>query len=194
MSQNIEHIIRRAQRGDSEAVAQLYELHVEQIFRYVSYRVATTSDAEDITSEVFVNMVKGLGNFEYRGVPFEAWLYRIASARIVDFRRRTSRSQQIALQEEMRDSRPEIENSLIETQEFEALRDAIGQLSDEYQTVLTLRFIERKNHSEVADIMNKTETAVKTLQHRALTQLSKLLGLNEKARHYLRGTNNETTI
>lgn len=194
MSHNIEHIIRRAQRGESQAIAELYELHVGQIFRYVSYRVATTSDAEDITSEVFVNMVKGLGNYEYRGAPFEAWLYRIASARIVDFRRRSNRNQQIALQEEMHDDRPEIENRLIETQEFEALRDAIGQLSEDYQTVLVLRFIERKSHIEVAEIMNKTEAAVKTLQHRALTLLSKLLGLDEKARHYLRGTNNETTI
>ena len=81
---SIEALIRRAQRGDSTAVTELYEMHVEQIYRYVAYRVPD-NEAEDITSDVFINMVESLPSFTYTGAPFEAWLYRIASARIADF-------------------------------------------------------------------------------------------------------------
>src|SRR5688572_29341793 len=71
-------LIAQAQRGDEQAVTSLYEMHVDAIFEYISYRVGSRNIAEDLTSDVFVRMVRGLAQYKERGLPFRAWLFRIA--------------------------------------------------------------------------------------------------------------------
>lgn len=183
---SIEGVIERAKVGDSDAVTQLYELHVDKIYRYVAYRVPDT-EAEDITSDVFINMVEGLPSYTYTGAPFEAWLYRIASARIADYYRKSKRTQQQELDERLKSSRPQPEENLILTQEQQQIRDKLQALNEDQQTLLLLRFVERKSHEEVAQIMGKSVNAVKVMQHRALNRLAKLMGQEKKERHYLRG-------
>lgn len=184
-------LMQRAQRGDSEAIAELYELYVERIFRYVTYRVNSEADAEDLTAEVFVKMVEGLPNYRHTGVPFEAWLYRIASARIIDYRRRNQRRPQTELSDSLKDDLDQTpEEAVIGQQELLSLRSAISSLNDEQQALLVLRFIERKSHEQVAAIMGKTVPAVKSIQHRALNQLAAQLG-ETKVRHYLRGVSDD---
>jgi len=179
-------IIHRAQQGDAEAVTQLYQTYVERIHRYIAVRVNNTADAEDLTAEVFVTMVEGLSSYRDTGAPFEAWLYRIAYARIIDHRRRQNRRQHDMISEDMQSDTPQPEQTIVAEQEYAKIRAALAQLSDDDQTILILRFVERKSHQEVADTLNKTVTAVKSAQHRALTRLAKILG-EEKTRHYLRG-------
>lgn len=182
-----EPLIQRAQRGDPNAVADLYEMYVERIFRYVSYRVEDRADAEDLTADVFVKMVEGLPAYRHSGVPFEAWLYRIASARIVDARRRSRRRPQTELSDDLAVSGgTPLEDAMGEQERLSDLRRALSHLTDDQQTLLVLRFVERKSHDQVAEIMGKTSSAVRSIQHRALTQLAALLG-ESKGRHYLRG-------
>lgn len=183
---SLERLIQQAQAGDREAVASLYQTHVDRIYRYVYYRVSTEQDAQDLTAEVFVKMVEGLANYRVTGVPFEAWLYRIAAARVIDFRRRANRRPQSELSENLFEDDTSPENRLLNQQEVEILRRAVSSLNEEQQTILVLRFIERKSHQEVAAIVHKSVSAVKSIQHRALTQLAQLLG-ETKVRHYLRG-------
>ncbi|MFN8371401.1 MAG: sigma-70 family RNA polymerase sigma factor [Anaerolineae bacterium] len=187
----VQRLIQRAQKGDSKAVAQLYRTFAQRIYRYIAYRVSSSSDAEDLTAEVFVKMVEGLPVYRWTGAPFESWLYSIASARVIDFRRRTSRRPESELSETLDANEPLPEELLQDNQEIETLREAIQKLSDEQQTVLVLRFIERKSHQEVAEIIGKSVSAVKSIQHRALIELTAHLGLGEKVRHYLRGVSNE---
>jgi len=149
--------------------------------------VPVAEDAEDLTAEVFVKMVEGLPNFQYTGAPFESWLYRIAAARIADLHRYTYRRPETELSESITSGEDAPEERIQQEQELETLRAALSRLSEEYQTILILRFIERKSHEEVANIMAKSVSAVKTLQHRALNRLAWLLGTNGKIRHYLRG-------
>jgi RNA polymerase sigma-70 factor, ECF subfamily len=184
---DIEQWIRRAQLGDQEAVGLLYQMFVQRIYRYIAYRVAGTSEAEDLTAEVFVKMVEGLSTYRVTGAPFEAWLYRIAAARIADYYRRARRRPQTGLLDTLTDSEPLPEDQILENQEVDALRDALSELTEEQQTVLILRFIERKSHEEVAQIVGKNVNTVRSIQHRALSQLSSILGAGAKARHYLRG-------
>jgi RNA polymerase sigma-70 factor, ECF subfamily len=183
-SLNILHTIHQAKKGNTEAVAMLYQQHVPAIYRYIAYRVPTTTDAEDLTAEVFLRMVEGLPEYQPRGVPFEAWLYRIAAARIADFYRRKQLASELS--EELTDSKPLPEEALQHAQELDMLRGVLRQFSDEEQNILILRFVERKSHKDVADILGKSVTAVKSAQHRALIQLAALFG-EEKVRHYLRG-------
>lgn len=188
MSGTNDLIIQRAQRGDREAISQLYQTHAQQIYRYIAYRVQSDADAEDLTAEVFVKMVEGIRSYRITGAPFEAWLYRIASARIIDFRRRVRRRPQTELTEVLSSGDSTPEERMLEQQEIETLRQALSGLTDEQQGILVLRFIERKSHQEVADILGKSVSAVKSIQHRALTQLASRLGSDAKVRHYLRGS------
>jgi RNA polymerase sigma-70 factor (ECF subfamily) len=183
-----EQLIKSSKSGDKAAVSQLYERYVDRIYRYVAYRVPV-DDAEDLTAEVFVRMVEGLATFEYTGAPFESWLYRIAAARIADFHRLRARKPIGDIDESMSDSSPQPEERLMDEQEQKRVREALLQLDPEDQQLLILRFVERKSHKEVAEIMEKNEAAIRTAQHRALKKLAKFLGSNSKAPHYLRGKN-----
>ncbi len=183
----LDRIVQRAQKGDENAVAVLYETHIDAIYRYLAYRLPTAADAEDLTAEVFLNMVKRLPTYRQTGVPFEAWLYRIASALIADFYRHRERQPEVDLADSLADSSPMPEEQLQQQQEVERLRRALQALSDEHQMILFLRFRERKSHEEVAQTLDKTVDAVRSAQHRALSRLATLLGSEGKARHYLRG-------
>jgi RNA polymerase sigma-70 factor (ECF subfamily) len=181
-------LVGRAQRGDRSAVAQLYQEYIERIYRYILYRVPSSTDAEEITAEVFVSMVKALPSYRITGAPFEAWLYRIAGAQIANYYRQAKRQQQAELSENMADSNPSPEEAILEQQNINDLRSALSQLSEEDQTILTLRFVERKSHEEVAALLDKTVSAVKNAQYHALTRLTQFMGAEHKARHYLRGS------
>jgi len=180
-------LINRACRGDRDAIAALYQQHVQLIYRYISYRVPDSAVAEDLTAEVFLRMVESLPRYEQNGAPFEAWLYRIAMARVADYYRDRSRRPQEALSESEPDRELSPEGTLQVNEEAAEIRAALYQLSEEHQDILVLRFVERKSHSEVASMMGKSVTAVKSAQHRALARLAELMGSNGKIRHYLRG-------
>lgn len=187
-----EELINRAKLGDKTAISTLYEKHVDQIFRYIAYRVPE-NDAEDITAEVFVRMVESLPKFEYRGAPFEAWLYRIASARVADFHRKRGRRQIDEINDNLTDDDPLPEEQMQEKQEHKQLREALSQLNEDDQKILILRFVERKSHEEVALIMGKKPAAIRTAQHRALKKLAGNLNAEGKERHYLRGKSSPET-
>lgn len=177
----------QAQKGDTEAVSLLYQHHAQQIYRYMAYRLPTPADAEDLTADVFIRMVEGLGGYKPTQVPFEVWLYRIAAARVADFYRQFGRYKPLDLTDFLEDGAPLPEEVLEQDQSVQLLRTALGRLSEEHQTILVLRFVERKSHEEVAAILNKSVTAVKSAQHRALNVLAEHLGTEQKIRHYLRG-------
>jgi RNA polymerase sigma-70 factor (ECF subfamily) len=180
-------LIEQARQGDSEAVAALYRRYVRAITRYIAYRVSDDALVEDLTAEVFLRMVEGLPAYQVMGVPFEAWLYRIAAARVADYYRARQRHPEEALSESLHSSQTPAETHLQESQELDELRAALSQLSEEHQTILILRFVERKSHEEVAAIMGKSVRAVATAQHRALRRLAELLGTDKLSRHYIRG-------
>lgn len=178
--------IQQAQQGNSKAISQIYETYLQRIYRYVAYRVNDERDIEDITAEVFIKMIEALPSYQITGAPFEAWLYRIAYSRIIDMRRKRTRHPQEDLPERMASEQPTPEQNVLDEQADHELRSAFSSLKEDDQNVLYLRFVEGKTHKEVAKIVNKSVTAVKATQHRALTRLANLLG-QEKMRHYFRG-------
>lgn len=185
--ENIEELVQRAQQGDTSAVEALYQRFAQSVYRYIAFRVSTTADAEDLTAQVFVNMIKGLPSYRYTGVPFKAWLYRIASARVADHYRQSHHRPQAELTDDLADSETLPEEQIQHMQEVETLRGALSQLSEEEQTLVILRFVERKSHQEVAEVLGRSPKAIRSLQYRTLIRLATLLGSEEKMRHYLRG-------
>jgi RNA polymerase sigma-70 factor, ECF subfamily len=167
-------LIQRARALDDKAVAELYERHVQAIYRYVIIRVNDHQVAEDITADVFLRVVEGLGKYEYRGAPFSAWLYRIARDRVVDYYRQQGRWQDGEIPDDLACSQPEPGDHVVQELEQQQLRECLEKLTEDQRMVVLLRFIESQSAGEIALRLGKTAGAVRALQHRALTALSHL--------------------
>lgn len=173
-----EAVLTSASQGNREAFGVLYERYIERIFSYVYYRTGNLHDAEDLTARVFQRAMNHIHNYTDRGVPFSAWLYRIAHNLVANWHRDRSRRQEIPLNEvpvlSSRDDRPE--SWLVRTQEQDALLKLIRQLTPERQTLLILKFAENLSNAEIGRIMGRSEGAVKSLYHRTLLALRDELG------------------
>ncbi len=163
----------RASQGDLEAFGVLYEKYVERIFNYVYYRTGNVHDAEDLTARVFYRALHHVHTYTDRGVPFSAWLYRIAHNLVANWHRDRSRHQEIPLSDaptiHYKGEPPEV--ALMQTQERDALLRLIRQLPSERQHLLILKFLEHMSNSEIGETMGRSEGAVKSLYHRTLLAL-----------------------
>lgn len=167
-----EEILVSASQGDRDAFGMLYERYVDRIFNYIYYRTGNVDDAEDLTARVFQRAMKHIVNYTDRGVPFSAWLYRIAHNLVANWHRDRSRRQEIPITETpivAKDAPPEV--SLVHSQEQEALLNLIRALPSERQTLLILKFVEHLSNAEIGAIMGRSEGAVKSLYHRTLLAL-----------------------
>ena len=166
--QELKQLVDRAQKGEREALEELYLVHFDRIYSYLHMSVGNRHDAEDLTTQTFLKMLESVGKFRWRSAPFSAWLFRIAHNLAMDHFRANRRWQP---EEEV----PEPDPGEGSAAEEEAL-ESIGRRSMlEQQQVLTLKFVFNFSNGEVATILGKTEGAVKSLQHRALAALQRQL-------------------
>ena len=176
---NEDEVLSLASRGDREAFGLLYERYIDRIFNYVYYRTGNLHDAEDITARVFQRAMSHIRSYTDRGVPFSAWLYRIAHNLVANWHRDRSRKQEIPLDDLLplasaKVDRPEA--TLMRSQEQDALLRLIRQLPAERQTLLILKFVEDLSNAEIGRIMGRSEGAVKSLYHRTLLALRDQIG------------------
>ena len=165
-----ERLLVEAAQKDPACFAELYENNFERVYAYVVRRVGDRAETEDLTSEVFHHALANLQRFEWRGIPFAAWLYRIAANLISDRWQRTNR-EQVADEPGLIDSAPASNAEFEEVERRATLFRLVDTLPAEQQRVVVLRFVEQKSIKEVAREIRKTEGAVKQLQFRALTSL-----------------------
>ena len=168
-----QEILARASKGEQEAFGLLYEQYVERIFNYVYYRTGNVHDAEDLTARVFYRALHHIQNYTDRGVPFSAWLYRIAHNLIANWHRDRSRHQEIPLSDipNLHHKGDAPETALVQNQERDALLRIIRHLPAERQHLLILKFVEHMSNAEIGEIMGRSEGAVKSLYHRTLLAL-----------------------
>jgi RNA polymerase sigma-70 factor, ECF subfamily len=171
---DIRALVERAQRGDRAALEELYLLHFDRIYSYLHLSLGNRHDAEDLTTQTFLRMLEAIGRFRWQSAPFSAWLFRIAHNLAMDHFRARRRVQT----EEDVPELPGTEESSAEDQALDSLGESgmlelIERLSAEQRQVLTLKFLFGFTNAEVAAILEKTEGAVKSLQHRALASLEK---------------------
>lgn len=162
-------LIEQAQR-DPARFADLYELHFERVYAYAVKRVRDRSDAQDVTAEVFHQALANLRRYEWRGVPFAAWLFRIAAHAIADRGRRISREQSVAVPDVV--SGEDLEEAEHRAGVFRLVRE----LPEDQRRVLESRFAEQKSIREVARELDRSEGAVKQLQLRAIENLRARIG------------------
>jgi RNA polymerase sigma-70 factor (ECF subfamily) len=174
-------LVRRAQKGDRNAIAALYDEYHARIYRYVAYRVGDRALADDLTADVFVAMVQKIGDYQERGRPLLAWLYTIAGNVVKMHYRRQKRAEFAPLPEEMIDHEMDPAGAAHVRLTHERLMCAMPHLSESQRQVILLKFIEGFENAEIAAVLNKTEGAIRVLQHRALTALR--LAISEEVQH-----------
>lgn len=165
--------VERAAQGDTEAFSFLYERFVTRIYNYIYYRTGNPHEAEDLTSRVFHRALHHIERYDNRGVPFSAWLYRIAHNLVANWHRDNSRRKEVPLedytQQPLRSQAPEA--SVVDHQEMEEMLKVIRRMPADRQQLLILKFVERMSNAEVAVIMRRSEGAIKSLYHRTLIAL-----------------------
>lgn len=168
-------LARQAQRGRTEALGALYDRHQEKIFRYVRSRAFERQLAQDITEEIFLRMVAHIGSYRPMGVPFTAWLYRIAHNVVIDHNRERLTEEQLS--HELAQELPARQSSnpalLVERKlEEQLLISALDKIDPLQREVIVLRFLMGYSLSETASSVEKSVAAVKAIQHRGLHALN----------------------
>jgi RNA polymerase sigma-70 factor, ECF subfamily len=169
-----EEVIKRA-KIDSRAFKPIYEKYYKQIFLFVMHRVGGKDESADITSQVFLKALVRLEHFEFRGLPFSSWLYRIAVNECNDFFRKTKRARLVVLEDDLAEK---LYDEMFRDNVQEDLRVKLPHIlerlkPDELQ-LIELRFLEARPFKEVADILNITETYAKVRTYRILDKMKKL--------------------
>lgn len=163
-----ERLLIEAAQKNPARFAEIYENNFDLVYGFIARRVGARDIAEDLTSDVFHKALAGLPKFEWRGVPFGAWLIRIASNAIIDRAKHAVKESKISdLDQPSEVSPQEIE----ETEQRARLFKLVDQLPPDQRRVIVLRFSEEKSIREVALDLSRTEGAVKQLQFRALQNL-----------------------
>ena len=171
--QEEKEIIQQASEGSKEAFGLLYENYVDRIFNYIYYRTGNIHDAEDLTARVFQRAMKHILNYQDRGIPFSAWLYRIAHNLVANWYRDNSRKQEVSITEKIilpaKQEHPE--TTIMRNDKQEALLQLIRALPQDRQQLLILKFVENYSNAEIGTIMGRSEGAIKSLYHRTLLAL-----------------------
>ena len=175
MPNNDANLIKRAKSGDNAAFDEIYESHYQRIYTYVYYRVNDVSVAEDFTSEVFVRLVQKISSYEDRGKPLIAWLYTIAGNLIRDNYGREKDIQWLSLDDRALPSNDDPARMTQQKMTSELLARLVQNLTEEQTQLILLKFVDGLNNGEIAEIMGKREGSIKSMQHRALRSIQKLL-------------------
>jgi RNA polymerase sigma-70 factor (ECF subfamily) len=165
-------IVDAAQRGDQAALSALYDHYFPRVYRYVATRLSSTEDAEDVTTEIFLRIIQNLRSFTWRGLPFGAWVFRIARNEVVSHvRRQKVRSTTAQLTEYIQDPSPDHVDQLVASMTVATIRQAAEKLPEAQRQVIALRFGAGLSVAETAQSLGKTENNVKVLQHKAIAKL-----------------------
>ncbi len=169
-------LIAHAQRGEASAIGRLYDRHRESIFRYLWVRLDDRQLAEDLTGDVFMRMLDALPRYRLQGLPFRAWLYRIAHNLLIDYFRKMNHQATVPIDTvEEHGTNDDLDRTIEKMLETERLQAALVSLEPTQCEVVILRFLAGLSLRETAQTLGKTEAAIKALQHRGLSGMRRAL-------------------
>lgn len=173
-----------AAKNDPAAFGELYKRYVDRIYNYIFFRTGSVKDAEDLTGRVFFKAMNHIKGYKHMGLPFSAWLYRIAHNLVANYHRDRTRKQEISLDDlpgqilPRSDQQPE--SSAVYSQEVDRLLATIHKLSPIRQELIILKFVDQLSNAEIGKVLRKSEGAVKSLYHRTLIELREILDTDEE--------------
>ncbi len=172
-----ESVLVAQAKDDPAAFGVLYERYIDRVYAYIYHRVGNAQETEDLTARTFYRALDKLHTYEDRGLPFSAWLFRIAHNLVANWHRDNSRRRFLSLEKlwshSNEDETPE--EQVEEEERHEALWDVINELPDDRRNLLLYKFSSRLSNLEIGEVMNKSESAIKSLYFRTLTSLRKEL-------------------
>ena len=169
-------MVSQAQQGDQQAIAALYDRHFEAVYNYIFYRVSDQLTAEDLSTEVFIRMLDNLPGYVDRGKPFLAWLYTIARNLVIDHYRAQEKLRPAELKEDQLQSlRPGPAQVVQEGMTRDCFRKALDRIPETQRQMLVHRFINGFSFQEITALLEKSDRALRSLQHRALRSLESAL-------------------
>jgi RNA polymerase sigma-70 factor (ECF subfamily) len=172
-------VIKRAQTGDNAALTALYEFYRPDVYQYLYYRLGRPQLAEDLMTEVFIRVIEHFPRYQLRSVPFRAWLLQIARNLAIDHMRKMNVRDHVDLDEKMPADIDGPETAVDLNLTGEHLKNALRRLTADQCDVIVLRFVAEMPITQVAQSLNKSESAVKALQARGLEALQKILVLEK---------------
>ncbi len=165
-------------KEQQDKLAGLFENHYDRIARYIYTRIGDKTEAEDLASEVFLKALESLKSYQDRGVPMQAWLYKIAHNLIIDRFRKASKYKVLPIEEvEIKDESDPVSTAEINI-EMERVKAAMQNLTEQQREVIQLRFFSELTSQEVSQVLDKSDGAVREMQRAALERLRKLLDHN----------------
>ncbi|MBI5032790.1 MAG: sigma-70 family RNA polymerase sigma factor [Chloroflexi bacterium] len=168
-------LVQRATTHDPHAFAQLYDRYVARIYKYIYYRTGASMSVEDLTAQVFLKAWESIASYRWTERPFAAWLFRIAHNLIVDHYRQHREFVSIDDLTLPNGDAPGLDDLAHSHLNEDLLRQAIAKLTDDQQQVIILKFLEGYEVEQIADLLGKDERAIRSLQHRALATLQRIL-------------------
>ena len=168
-----ERLLIEAAQKDPSRFAELYEQNFHRVYSYVARRVRDRAEIQDLTAHVFHQALANLGKFKWKGSPFAAWLYRIASNAIADQAKRKVRE---SSEPPNASSESSAAIDLEEVERRARLFSAVDKLPEDQRRVIVMRFADDKSIREIADELGRSEGAVKSLYHRTLLALRDQIG------------------
>ena len=179
----IEMLVNKARTGDKDALTELYGVFREKIYRYVFFKCGNHADAEDITNEVFLRMIQSIANFQWKGIGFSSWLFKIASNLVIDYYRNKSRRniESIEDRDYIGETNWEQISEFLDNRDlFQAIYKDTEDLTDLQKEVVNLRFVGDLSLKETAEAMSKNVNSVKAIQHAAIKKLKEKVQENNK--------------
>jgi RNA polymerase sigma-70 factor (ECF subfamily) len=175
-SQVEKELISRARQNDAEALARLYEAYFDKIYRYLALRLRNNYEAEDLTQQVFMKVLNSISSYKSTGVPFSSWLYRVAHNQMVDYLRQQNKKTTVNIENlPLAHTGDDPQSKLEQQVDIDELKKAINRLTAAQQEVISLRFSGELSIAQCAEIMGKSQGAIKALQHSAVIALRKAL-------------------
>lgn len=173
MSTELDEVLALRARDDREAFGLLYERYVRRIYSYVYYRTGNVADAEDLTARTFFQALNNVDRYQIQGVPFSAWLFRIAHNLVANWHRDNGRHRMTPIDGFVDVSNPADNppDEAEEAEERQLLQAAVRRLAADRQQLLILKFVEQMSNAEIGVVMQRTEGAVKALLHRTVLSL-----------------------
>jgi RNA polymerase sigma-70 factor (ECF subfamily) len=172
-------LLAKAQKGEEAALGEIYNLFFKKIYRFIFFRVGHKEVAEDLAEEVFLKAFTKLGSINESGA-FEGWLYQIARNLVIDYYRQKKST--VALEEI--ENTLEYETNVVDVvnlqQQQKVLLKLLKELGAEQQVILKLKFFEDLENHEIAELMHKSEGAIRVIQHRAILKLQELIKKSEQ--------------
>ena len=168
-------LVQRAQAMDESALASLYATYYPRIYNSAFLHLGDVQGAEDLASEVMLKLLESINKYQFRGMPFSAWVFRIARNKLIDLHRRRKRRGEVDLTEPLAAMQISPQALAERALDRGQLQLALKYLTEEQRQVIVLKFIEGFDNGSIARILGRSEGAVKSLQHRALHALRRIM-------------------